>query len=569
LPYLRCARMMWTRLFKTLPRSTSVDRKLVVVGYDLTSHYFNELLGYKSAAGLLGLQFRIITARLVEPQLAAKLCAEPTIDPLPRAWDILPENLVEQLVAFADSDGHLASLWAAIAACDLRSTDMLLFPIPRPLIIVRVGEWLAQLPSHRRPSVFFRFTGGEIVRKKTGQTNSAAAVLFRLACSDLRRRSGQERVFLLADTVPLARMLTRVCCRSAFPMPVPKYHVASACLQSAPTPGNTVYVHLNRYSGRLIGELSQVIHRVAAAAPLIRFIINARALSCETRSALQTEMASQVEFVPEQHDTAEYFATISRSAVVLLAYEAQAYTVGSSGVFIEAASLGKVVVAPAATWMAEQMAAGRGVGTTFAESKAEPIVAALLQALGALRRLYPLACELAPEIRKANSSERYIEQMIALVRQKPDMHLIYQVGEEIDFSDALGSHCFMREGWGEIEDWGVWTISPHAELAFKFAGPQVLILRALVQPFLTKTHRQIDVHVSAGQRKVARWAFSIDSEAGDRPQWREALIRGIKGGRTLNISFAIDAPMSPFAEGISDDRRTLGLGLRKMLFRSL
>jgi hypothetical protein len=34
---------------------------------------------------------------------------------------------------------------------------------------------------------------------------------------------GQERVFLLADNLPAVRMLTRFCCRRAFPMTLPKY----------------------------------------------------------------------------------------------------------------------------------------------------------------------------------------------------------------------------------------------------------------------------------------------------------------------------------------------------------
>ena len=47
------------------------------------------------------------------------------------------------------------------------------------------------------------------------------------------------------------------------------------------------------------------------------------------------------------------------------------------------------------------------------------------------------------------------------------MQLIYQLGEEVDFSDAFNSHCFLRDGWGEIEDWGVWTTGRYAELYFQ------------------------------------------------------------------------------------------------------
>jgi hypothetical protein len=304
------------------------------------------------------------------------------------------------------------------------------------------------------------------------------------------------------------------------------------------------------------------------AEPSTSFILHSGDLSGEARASLESQLASYVDLLPAKQDTAEYFANISRSTIVLLAYEARAYKISTSGVFVEAAGLGKVVVAPSATWMAEQMANGDGVGTTFSEPTADSVVTALLQALRDSHRLGALACSLAPQVRQANSSERYIERMIALSRQKPDMQLIYQLGEEVDFSDAFNSHCFMGDGWGEIEDWGVWTISNRAELTFKFARPRPLILCALVQAFLTARHSRIDVRISAGRRRVARWPFRLDSQAAGNPQWRHALIRPINRDGTLNISFLIDTPTSPFAQGKSGDQRTLGMGLHKLLFYS-
>jgi hypothetical protein len=55
---------------------------------------------------------------------------------------------------------------------------------------------------------------------------------------------------------------------------------------------------------------------------------------------------------------------------------------------------------------------------------------------------------------------------------------------------------------------------------------------------------------------------------GRQTEWRQALIRQIDRGGTLKISFSIDAPTSPLAQGISSDQRTLGMGLRKLLFYS-
>jgi glycosyltransferase involved in cell wall biosynthesis len=549
---------------------TAARGKLVIVAFNLAnqwSHHYNELLGYKEAARSLGLVPHILVPRSAEPALAAALSAAPVIEPPPAMVNVTIDNLVDHLLAFADAKRHLASLWAAVETHDLRSDDFLFFPVPHPAVVASVGEWLARRAPERHPSVFFRFTGGEVSQRTSGRIDYAA-ILFRLACSELGQLPGHERVFLLADNSPTARVLTRFCCRRAFLMTLPKYLGSTASDDAVTTDPYSIHVHFNSRSGRLIGELSNVIRLVAAAHPAIRFTIKTSGLVAEKRALIESQCASLAHVLPDEQDAGDYLANFSKCAVVVLAYEAQPYTAGSSGVFIEAASFGKVAGVPAGTWMSEQIADGCGAGTTFAEPGAESLAAALLQAIADFPRLSTLARERAPEVRSRNSSARYIEQIMSLVRQMPDMEPVCHLDEEINFGDTFDSRYFMREGWGETEDWGVWTIGRHAVLCIGFASPQAVVLRALVQPFLTKTHRRIEVRVSAGPRQVARWTFSLDSDAGDRPQWREALIRPISRCTTLTISFAIDAPTSPFAEGISGDKRTLGLGLRKLIFRS-
>ena len=152
--------MIRSKIAQLLGRSPGGGAKLVVIAYDHAGHYFHELLGYMTAASVLGISLRVIAAKLVDPAIAAQLHAERAIDSLPHTWSIHPPNVVEQLVAFADEQGDLASLWSALDDCDLGSRDMVLFPISRPLIIVRVGDVdcasriapTAQclLPLHRR-----------------------------------------------------------------------------------------------------------------------------------------------------------------------------------------------------------------------------------------------------------------------------------------------------------------------------------------------------------------------------------------------------------------------------------
>ena len=116
---------------------------------------------------------------------------------------------------------------------------------------------------------------------------------------------------------PIPCHLARVCCRRAFPISPPIYHAVPAPGSSASNAAQTVYVHLNRYSGRLTGQLYEIIHRVSTAEPSTSFILHSGDLSGEARASLEAQLASYVDLLPAKQDTAEYFANISRSTVVL------------------------------------------------------------------------------------------------------------------------------------------------------------------------------------------------------------------------------------------------------------
>ena len=400
------------------------------------------------------------------------------------------------------------------------------------------------------------------------------APFFRTACSELRTRPGQERVFLLVESSEVARMVSRLCCRRTFLMPMPK-HVDVAAKGDVAEPAQpTVYVHVNWACGEVIHSLGDIIRRVRAAEPTVKFLVKTNQSSSAAFAVIESEIASMAEIIPAGQPTADYLANFSRCTVVLLAYEPQFYRSLTSGVFVEAASFGRPVVVPGDTWMAQQVIAGRGIGTIFKEPTTELIVAAVLEAVTASARLGAAARALAPQVRNWNSSQRYIEQMLMLIRQMPDMEPRYQIGEEIDFSDSRDSRCFMRKGWGDTERRGVWTVGSVAELNLWLESEtdKGLILRALLQPFLTQTHRRISVRVSTAEGEIAQWTFSIDAPEAAGPRWCEALIPARDDkyrSRALEITFTIDAPTSPLAEGVSTDPRALGVGLRKLFLRTV
>ena len=540
--------------------------KLVVVAYTLpyqSAHHFNELLGYQRAARAMGLTHHLIGSSTIDSRLAQVLSAERALDPLPLTPGVDAEHMVDRLMAFADAPRKLESLWASLEAQNLTDNDIILFPVGSPILISGIGSWLARRRAKRRPGVFFRIL-------ETGR-QGRTAILFRIACANLRTQSGQERVFLLADDRHLAGVVSRICARRTFAMPIPKYlgaADASGCSKESAEP--TVYVHLNWRSRPLIKDLANIIRCITTAVPGARFIIKpTKSLPIEAQEALNLQIASLAEILPEEQEPADYLANFSKCTVVLLAYEPQAYAIMTSGVFVEAASFGKPVVVPGGTWMARQIIEGRGAGAIFEEPDAQTVVAALLEALRSSERLGAIARSLAPQVRNRNSCREDVEIILRLNGRKPDMEPRYEIGEEINFSDPFDSRCFMGDGWGETETWGVWTIGRTAEvilhLSTEIEGR--LVLKAFVQPFLGPTPRQLVIHISADGQEFARWSFGTDALGANEPKWREATLPAYRRDNRrspLTLLFTNDAPSSPLAEGISNDPRALGLGLRKL-----
>jgi hypothetical protein len=144
----------------------------------------------------------------------------------------------------------------------------------------------------------------------------------------------------------------------------------------------------------------------------------------------------------------------------------------------------------------------------------------------------------------------------------------YQIGDEIDFSELLDSRGFMGEGWGETEHWGVWTVFRRAELALQVeAKPgERLVLNAFALAFLGRTKERVCVRVCVADRQIAEWVSDAKDPQAGQFRWMTAVLprhAGERDGR-IDISFIVEAPMSPHAEGMSDDRRTLGLALGKL-----
>ena len=544
-------------------------RRLIVVAYRLSeqnSHYYNELLGYAGAARSLGLSVRVLVPRSVEPDLARALDAEPVLEPLSETGWYDPQNPFVSASAYTNQVRNLGPLWSALASHDPERSDMVLFTSGQPALIAGAGSWLAGRPRQRRPSVFFRIVGDEFADWLAGRS-PYGALMYHMACSDLGTRCGQERVFLLGSSAAIVRRVSRAGGRRVFATAIPK-HLAFPPRGASRGPARpAVYIHLNPRSAPFWAGLADVVRRVRAGGAEVDFIVKPSSLSADSLRFIDSQLGSLAEILPANQSPAEYLENFQRCTVVLLPYEAKPYETLCSGVFVEALSCGKPVVVPAGTLMADQVAAGSAAGMVFASPTVDSVADAVQRALGACETLAAAASALSSRVRSENSSERYVEHMIALEQQHPDMALRYQVGEDIDFGDPADSRCFMRNGWGETETWGVWTVAHRASLALHVTERRDLVLRAFVQPLLTAEFPRLVVTVTAGERQAARWVFDAASPEAGAARWREAAIRHgdlSHACDALNIAFSIDAPRSPSSGGLSADERTLGLGFSRL-----
>ena len=103
-----------------------------------------------------------------------------------------------------------------------------------------------------------------------------------------------------------------------------------------------------------------------------------------------------VELIEGKVSTEDYFAMLDRMDIVVLPYR-QRYEVSGSGVFVEALSLGKVLVLPERGWMADFARRYGNQPATFDEAAPASVLAAVADAIARYPDLH------APALRAADA----------------------------------------------------------------------------------------------------------------------------------------------------------------------
>jgi hypothetical protein len=141
---------------------------------------------------------------------------------------------------------------------------------------------------------------------------------------------------------------------------------------------------------------------------------------------------------------------------------------------------------------------------------------------------------------------------------------VYEIGSALRLGAGSGDDSVLFGDWGDPEPLGRWTVGPTARLLMRLEGPvPPLQLEFDAIPFLGPSGRRLQVAVLLNGRRVKSLSYDGTLAAPSVAQVPlPATVLGDHGD--VLLEWRIRAPRSPHSLGISEDRRTLGLFLRRI-----
>jgi glycosyltransferase involved in cell wall biosynthesis len=169
--------------------------------------------------------------------------------------------------------------------------------------------------------------------------------------------------------------------------------------------------HASRLKGFHI--LPDVIKRTVAAKDPLQCYGNMR-LCADLESACKGVPAEALTLVRGAVDPGRYRELMASADIVLLPYVREFYGWASSGIFAEAMSAGKVVIATEGTWPAAQLAQFGGGGITVKDASGEAAALAVRTAAQRFPELKDRAIKAMPAWNRFHSAAGLVDKLLAL-----------------------------------------------------------------------------------------------------------------------------------------------------------
>ncbi|MGE0223833.1 MAG: glycosyltransferase [Acetobacteraceae bacterium] len=351
---------------------------------NVVGHYFEYDRAVAEGAREQGFRPVILAHRNVDPAIAAKVGAHPTFrDDIWASAGKPGTGLRRTIARVGDNLRFLCDLLRALPAHGL-PPDTTIFA---HTFIDRQMLGLALLPAllFRKPSIRFVL----LLRYQPDFYESAVARL------SFRLLEAFSRVWDIRLTTDSARLGEQLECLTSLPVTVlPIPHVPPDVSQAAdpPDPRITRFVSLGNARDEKgmfeILDAIRILHRQGALDGL-HFVLQCNDAAPDVAAAIEAfrqEAIPNCDLLFDKLDSADYYRILHQSDFVLLPYWRSIYTARTSGVFMEALSAGRPVIATRDTWMSDQLA-DHGAGLLCADRRPEALARVILSAAGDRDRL--------------------------------------------------------------------------------------------------------------------------------------------------------------------------------------
>ena len=326
----------------------------------------------------------------IEPVFAREIHAEASQDP--QIWAL--ENYSVLNEAF---EAELMALGAE----RFDSGDLAFFPSILQNQIDGVRRWVMALPPARRPALVIRIS-----------------VLSHLMPYLQNRQNAEHpRTIICAETEELTAQVRQIAEVPVTLVPLPLAIEGEA--RSAGAGERLVCAYLGHASPLKGFDLLPGLVAAFGGSPNApQFVVQIYPNDASTAAieqALASAPGNAVRLVRGPLAREDYLILLEEADIMLLPYVTQFYGWASSGILVEALSLGKVIVAPEDSWLARQAQRHNAGYRTFCEHTPVALAGALRQAISDYPALSRKAIAAAPLFRAAHSPARFVDVLLGAV----------------------------------------------------------------------------------------------------------------------------------------------------------
>jgi len=352
------------------------------------------------------------------PEVVTSLDALPIIrhSPYVRATS---DPLIRELADFIEIGAAFAATLDRLDTLAIQAEDLVLLSTPRMNELHGLALWLAARGGRPVPRIAAVLHNQDLLDAHT-RAPTPLAGYFRFAAREIRRHAPPGRCCLAALTRPLAQLAARMMDIPVAAVPNPSLLQDTHPVPALPSPVPDGLWRVALMGGsetrKGVGRYPGIVDGIDARRLPVRLFMQVTRNRMWTRHPDALGGIAARPWVTVHHDALDedaYLRRLTETDIVLLPYEAEIYREMASGVLQDAAALGRAVIVPAETWMADQVAAGLAVGAVVRDGAPASYVGALAAVIEAWPQLAGRSAPAAQRWRAAHGTGAFLDAVQA------------------------------------------------------------------------------------------------------------------------------------------------------------